>query len=171
MLLLHIGAFQLGLQDQGTTAWHRLTPQTRVLVALLMVFATVLTPQGHWGTWATYAGSIAGLIGLSQTRLVLLIQRVAVEAVFVGVVLLGTLFHPGGTVFWQWGGLQISTTGLTLLGSISCKVLLCLSMLNLLVLTTAQPELLQALTVLKLPPLLVAILASMTRYLSVLIES
>ena len=56
------------------------------------------------------------------------------------------------------------------LGSVSFKAVLCLLMLNILVMTTAIADLLDALTALKMPPLLVAILNSMYRYLGVLIN-
>jgi cobalt/nickel transport system permease protein len=169
-MLLHIGAFQLDADSGLSTAWHRLTPQTRILCAMLFVFATTLTPNGHWVTWLIYGLGLVTIILLSQVTLSILLKRVAVESSFIGVVLLGTLFRGGGTVVWHWGWLQITTTGLTVLGSVSCKALLCLLMLNLLVITTSIPHLLHALVSLKVPPLLVAILASMYRYIGVLID-
>jgi cobalt/nickel transport system permease protein len=56
------------------------------------------------------------------------------------------------------------------LGSVTLKAVLSLLLLNLLVLTTSIPVLLQALVALRVPSLLVAILASMYRYIAVLIE-
>jgi cobalt/nickel transport system permease protein len=99
-----------------------------------------------------------------------LLKRIAVEFAFVGVVLLGTLFREGGEVLWSWGVLKITTVGLTVLGSVTLKALLSLMMLNVLTLTTSIPALLNALVALRTPPLLVAILASMYRYINVLIE-
>jgi cobalt/nickel transport system permease protein len=93
-----------------------------------------------------------------------------VESAFVGVVMLGALFREGGKVLWQWGWFKITTAGLTILGSVTLKALLALLLLNVLTLTTSVPALLHALTALKMPPLLVAILESMYRYLAVLIE-
>ncbi len=169
-MLLHISSFQLDIDSQRASPWHQLVPQTRVLCALLFVFATALTPNGHWWTWTIYAIGLAIGIRLSRSTLSVLLKRVAIESTFLGVVLLGTLFRQGGTVLWQWGSLQITTLGLMILGSVAFKALLCLLMLNLLVLTTPVPALLNALIVLKVPPLLVAILASMYRYIAVLIE-
>jgi cobalt/nickel transport system permease protein len=169
-MLLHIGAFQLDISSQGSTPWHKLTPQTRVLCAILYVFATALTLNERWLTWLIYAVGLVGLIILSRAALTVLLKRVAVESSFIGVVLLGTLFRGGGTVLWHWGWLQITSEGLAVLGSVTVKALLCLLMMNLLVLTTSVPALLRALTKLKMPPLLVAIFASMYRYLGVLIE-
>ncbi|MGA7935622.1 MAG: cobalt ECF transporter T component CbiQ [Kovacikia sp.] len=170
MLLLHIGAFHLDVDSRRQTPWHTLAPQTRILCVLLLLLAIVLTPHGNWWTWAFYGAGILGVLLVSQITLVVLLRRLAVESAFIGVVLLGTLFREGGEVLWQWGWLKITTVGLTILGSVTLKALMALVLLNILTLTTSVPALLQALTVLKMPELLVAILASMYRYIAVLIE-
>ncbi|MBI4780474.1 MAG: cobalt ECF transporter T component CbiQ [Oscillatoriophycideae cyanobacterium NC_groundwater_1537_Pr4_S-0.65um_50_18] len=169
-MLLHIGAFQLDVNSQGVSSWHRLAPRTRVLCAILFVFATALTPNARWETWLVYGGGLMSLIVSSRATLSILLKRVAIESSFIGVVLLGTLFREGGTVLWQWGWLQITSEGLVILGSVTVRALLCLLMLNFLVLTTSISALLHALATLKMPPLLIAILASMYRYIGVLIE-
>ncbi len=168
-MLLHIGALALDVDSKQVTLWHKLAPRTRILCTLLLVFAIVLTPNGHWWTWAIYSLAVASVLLLSKVTFSVLLQRLAVEFGFVGVVLLGTLFRGGGTVLWAWGPLQITTVGLTVLGSVTLKALLSLLMLNLLTLTTSVPALLNALIELRTPPLLVAILASMYRYIGVLI--
>jgi len=170
MLLLHVGAFSLDTDSQRQTPWHCLTPQTRILCTLLLLFAIVLTPNGHWYTWAIYGIFVGGLLLLSQVTFSVLLKRLMVESAFAGVVILGTLFRDGGDVLWQWGWLRITTEGLTILGSVTIKTLLSLLLLNTLTLTTAIPALLNALIVLRVPPLLVAILASMYRYIGVLTE-
>ena len=168
-MLLHVGAFHLDIDSKKATSWHKLAPRTRILCTLLMVFAIVLTPDGHWWTWAIYGLALVGLILISRVTLPVLLKRVAVESVFISVVLLGTLFRGGGKVLWAWGPLKITTVGLIVLGSVTLKALLSLVLLNLLTLTTSIPALLNALMELKTPPLLVAILASMYRYINVLI--
>ncbi|KAM3095898.1 cobalt ECF transporter T component CbiQ [Phormidesmis sp. 146-12] len=170
MLLLHIGAIHLDVDSQRKTPWHALTPKTRILCVLLLLLAIVLTPNGRWWTWAIYGSAVAIALLVSQITFSVLLKRVAVESAFVSVVLLGTLFREGGTILWQWGFLKITTTGLMILGSVVTKALLSLLLLNILTLTTSVPALLQALTELKTPPLLVAILESMYRYIAVLID-
>lgn len=168
-MLLHVGAFKLDVDSKQTTPWHSLAPRTRVLCTLLSVFAIALTPNGHWWTWAIYGLGVLAVISLSRVTLPALLKRVAVEFAFVGVVLLGTLFRSGGKVLWSWGPLQITSVGLTVLGSVTLKALLSLLMVNVLTLTTSIPALLHALVALRTPSLLVAIMASMYRYISVLI--
>ena len=169
-MLLHIGAFHLDVDSQRVSLWHRLAPKTRVVCTLLLLFAIALTPNGRWWSWGIYALGIGIVILGSRVTLSILVQRVAVESVFISVVLLGTLFRAGGDVLWQWGWLQITTEGLLVLGSVAFKGLLSLLIANVLVLTTSVPALLNALTELRIPPLLVAIMASMYRYVAVLVS-
>lgn len=169
-MLLHIGKLHLDINSKQSTLWHYLAPHTRLICSLLIVFATALTPNGRWWTWAIYGVGILGIIILSRVTLLVLIKRIAVEFTFIGVVILGTLFRDGGTILWAWGFLKITTVGLTILGSVTIKALLSLLMMNVLTLTTSITALLNALVALRTPPLLVAILASMYRYINVLIN-
>jgi cobalt/nickel transport system permease protein len=170
MLLLHLGAFHLDRDSQKATFWNSLAPRTRLLCVLLLVFAIALTPNGRWLTWGVYGLGVLVLVILSCVAKKVLIGRIVLEFAFIGVVLLGTLFREGGAVVWSWGILKITTEGLTVLGSVTIKALLSLIVLNILTLTTSVPALLDALTSLRVPPLLVAVLASMYRYLYVLIK-
>lgn len=154
-----------------TNSWTRLTPQTRLLISFLMVFAIALTPIGHWSTWAFYGIGLFLLTVLSRVKLNALVLRMGIEFLFVAMLLLGTVFHSEGSVIWQWGWLKVTTMGLALLGSTASKLFLSLWMLNLLVLTATVPELLQGLKALKVPSLFILIVASMHRYLSVLIHA
>lgn len=153
---------------QKSTFWHSLAPRTRVLCAGLLVLAIASTPNARWWTWAIYSATFISLALISRVTWRVLLKRVAVEFAFIATVLLGTLFHSGGEVIWQWGPVQITSAGLTVLGSVTFKALLCLLVLNLLTLTTPIPALLQSLIQLRVPPLLVAILASMYRYIGIL---
>jgi len=53
---------------------------------------------------------------------------------------------------------------------VALKMLLSLTMVNILILTTPIPALLHAIATLRVPPLLVAIMASMYRYIAVLAD-
>jgi cobalt/nickel transport system permease protein len=169
-MLLHIGAFRLDIDSLRASPWHALTPGTRVICTLVLVFAIALTPNGQWLTWLVYGIGVGAIALLSRITWSELLKRVGVEFIFVGVVLLGTLFRPGGAVVWQWGWLRVTTEGLTVLASVTLKMVLSLVMLNILVLTTSVSNLLHGLAALRVPSLLIAILASMFRYLTVLVD-
>ena len=148
--------------------WNQVSVHIRLLCTLLLVIAIALTPIGKWWTWAWYGLPVLMILYWSQVDLGILAKRMAIELLFASVVLVGVLFRGGGTVVWQWGWLQITTNGLIVLGSISIKSFLSLLLLNILTLSTPIPSLLQALIILKMPPLLVSIMASMYRYIAVL---
>ncbi|MGK7938715.1 MAG: cobalt ECF transporter T component CbiQ [Crocosphaera sp.] len=167
-MLLQIHSFLDKHQKKPRTIWHLLSSQTRVLCSFIWVFAIALTPNGQWKTWGVYGIGVLFLLCISRVSWIRLLSRVIVEFLFVGVVLLGTLFRPEGEVIWSWGILQITTTGVMVLGSVTIKVILSLLVLNILILTTAISDLFTALLALKMPPLLVAIMASMYRYIDVL---
>jgi cobalt/nickel transport system permease protein len=174
-MLFHVGGFHSHINDGNGSGsksglWNSLAIQTKLICTLLAVCAITLTANGRWLTWLVYGLALIGLMAISQVSLSKVIKRIAIESAFLSVVLLGTLFRGGGEVLWAWGGLQISTEGLLILGSVSSKALLSLLVLNILTLTTSIPTLLNGLVVLRTPPLLVAILASMYRYIYVLLD-
>jgi cobalt/nickel transport system permease protein len=172
MLLLHIGTFDF-VTDKDLhpdTVWHGLAPQMRLLCAAISVFTIALTPNGQWLTWLLYGVLLSFVVYLSQVNLLVLAKRMAVESAFISLILLGTLFRGGGNLVWSWGWLQITTHGLTILASVSIKAFLSLFVLNILTLSTSLPLLLYALSSLGIPALLVAILASMCRYIGVLVD-
>ncbi len=148
--------------------WQQTSVHIRLLCTLLLVMAIALTPIGKWWTWAWYGLPVLIILYWSQVDLGILAKRMAIELLFANVIFLGVLFRSGGTVVWQWGWLQITTNGLTILGSVSIKSFLSLLLLNILTLSTPIPSLLQALIILKMPPLLVSIMAAMYRYMAVL---
>jgi cobalt/nickel transport system permease protein len=90
--------------------------------------------MGRWWTWALYATVTLPILYWSKVDLGILAKRMAIELMFMGVILLGTLFRGGGNVLWQWGWLQITTNGLMILGSVSIKAFLSLLLLNILTL-------------------------------------
>jgi cobalt/nickel transport system permease protein len=169
-MLFHIGAFHIDIDSRRESFWHELAPHTRVLCAVGMVFAIALTPNGRWWTWGIYGVAVLSLILASRVTLPVLLHRVAVEFVFIGVVILGTLFRDGGEVYWSWGIFRVTSEGLAALGSVALKALLSLLTVNVLVLTTSIADLLRAFVTLKMPPLLVAIIASMVRYIALLVD-
>jgi cobalt/nickel transport system permease protein len=149
---------------------NTIAPTTRIVCTLIMVIAIVATPDAHWLTWLIYGCGIIVLLGMSQVDLFKLYQRLAVESIFVSVSVLGILFRDGEGIVWQWGFLKITLTGLLVFGSVLCKLGLTLVLMNLLTLTIPIPVLLQNLSILRVPPLLIAILGSMYRYLDLLVE-
>jgi cobalt/nickel transport system permease protein len=169
-MVFHIQALRLNRTSYPLPFWQQLTPQTRILCLAIATVANVITPNSQWLTWGLYGVLVLAVIALSRVSWSLLLSRLAIELAFLIVILLGTLFRGGGEVVWAWGIFRITSEGLTVLGSVTAKVIISLLWANLLTLTTPIPQLLQALLVLRFPPILVAIMASMHRYLNLLID-
>lgn len=169
-MLLHIPLFSLDTNSYQTTQWTKLTPQTRLFCALVMVFSIVLTSETQGRNFLLYGGFILGLITISQITLKTLLKRITIESLFIATILLGTLFTEGKTICFQWYGLTITKEGILLLFMTFSKALLCLCILNILTMTTSVNDLLKGLTALKVPPIIISIIAGMMRYLEVLIE-
>lgn len=173
--MLHSHSHSLHSHSEYHTQNHShsnniISPTIRIVCTLIMVIAIVVTPDAHWLTWLIYGCGITVLLGVSQVDVFKLCQRLAVESVFVSVSVLGILFRDGNGIVWQWGLLKITITGLFIFGSVLCKLVLTLVLMNLLTLTMPVPILLQSLTILRVPPLLISILGSMYRYLDLLVE-
>ncbi|MBD2188009.1 cobalt ECF transporter T component CbiQ [Pseudanabaena mucicola] len=171
-MLLHIPLIETCdrnlAKDARLNIWTSLTVHTRLLCVFLLVFAIALTPMGRWWTWAIYGVITLPILYWSHVDLQILGKRMAIESAFMSVILLGTLFRDGGEVVWQWEGFKITTQGLIVLGSVSIRAFLSLLLLNILTISISIPLLLQSLVILRMPPLLVSILASMYRYMGVL---
>ncbi len=150
--------------------WQRITPQVRVIAVLLVLLAVVFTPNGRWASWLCYGLGLGVSLIIARVPWRILLSRLAIESLFLGVLLLGSLLQRGGPVVWQWGVLQITENGLLVLGSVACRASLSLLVLNLLVITTPIPVLIDALVALHTPRLLVAIILSMYRYMNLLLE-
>lgn len=169
-MLLHIHTPHLHLTPPPRSLWNQLHPQVQVVGILLFVCAIALTPNFRWLTWSIYAVAGLVLLAIASVSIKALLKRLALEWIFVCTIALGAIFNPQGTILWQWGWLQITTIGVLIFASVLIKALLSLLLINILVLTLSTPDLLAALSGLGVPPLFIAIAASMNRYLSVLIE-
>ncbi|AGY60155.1 cobalt ECF transporter T component CbiQ [Gloeobacter kilaueensis] len=170
MIWLHVPTFSLAACAQGDSFWHRLQPGVRLACTLLWVLGVVLLPEASWTFWGVYAAGLLVLVLVSGISPGTLVRRLAVELLFVGVLLLTILFSGRGAVLVQWGPLTIAAASLTTFLSVLVRAVLSLWLLNVLTLTTPAPNLLQALAGFGCPPLLVRVIESMLRYVAVFLD-
>lgn len=134
---------------------HRLSATGKLLGALAFVVIVVLLPRGAWAGFAGAAALLVAAAALSRVPPARLLARLLlVEPFAVGVALL-SLFQPGG-----------AQVVLALLARSN----LCLFCFVLLGATTRLTDLLHALLRLRVPALLVTILALTYRYVALLVE-
>ena len=134
---------------------HRAPPGLKLALALATVVTSVVTPLSLW--WAFVAISVLLSAAALASRVppsFLLRRLVLLEPLAAGVAILSA-FQPGGA-------------GIAL--SILVRSTLCLATMVLLTSTTPFADLLRALRALRVPDLLVTVLALMYRYLFVLVD-
>lgn len=127
----------------------------RLLVALAFVVAVVLLPRDAWAAFGVAAALLIALAALSRVPPSRLLARLLLAEPFaVGVALL-SLFQPEGTRIFL---------------ALLARSTLCLFCFVLLGATTRVTDLLDALLRLRVPALLVTVLALTHRYLALLLE-
>lgn len=149
---------------------HRLDPRVKVVVALAFILSVALLPEAAWLAYGAAAVLILAATLAAGLSPWLVVRRSLLGLPFL-LAAVTVLFTVPGRAVWSgpWG-LEVTDGGLVRFGSIVLRSLLSLSAAVLLTATTRFPDVLHALRHLKVPAVLVAIIAFMYRYLFVLVE-
>ncbi|MCL4267422.1 MAG: cobalt ECF transporter T component CbiQ [Anaerolineae bacterium] len=152
---------------------HWLDPRLKVVTVVIFILATVLLPDGAWLGFALSWLVVLAFTWLARLPYGLVFKRSLVIIPFL-LAALTVLFNvPGTAVFtWQIGPLTLTITdaGLVRFVSILIRGWLAVQMAILLTAVTPFPDLMHALTHLRVPAILVSIISFMYRYLFVLAE-
>jgi cobalt/nickel transport system permease protein len=157
----------------GDSPVHRLDPRVKVGVALLVILSNALLPDGAWPAFlltfglVLLAGTVAGLGPWFAVRRSFVALPFALAAVSVIVAMPGQPLAAWAVGPWT---LVPTDAGLIRFASIVARSLLSVQAAILLTATTPFPDLLHALRHLRVPPIIVAIIAFMYRYLFVLTD-
>jgi len=143
-------------------------PSVYLLASLLILLAIALTRTGAWLTLAWYGLGLLIYYGVNWANIRLAWQSLTVEYLFLNVMILSNGLATQGTRLWQWGWLSITWERLMITGTVSLKCLLSLMVIHCLLGSLTQQQIFQALLGLRVPPLLVAVMESMLRYLELL---
>ena len=150
---------------------HRLSPIVKMVVALLLIFSNALFPDGAWLGFAISWGIIFALTLLAKLAWNYTLKRsfIVLPFALAGISVLFSL--PGKTLtIWQLGSFELILTdaGLLHFESILVRSWLSVQFAILLVATTTFPDLIHALEHLRLPKMLVTVIAFLYRYVTVL---
>ena len=168
---MHVNTFDR--YEQRHSPIHLLDPRVKVVMTVLFIVGNVLLPDGTWlgfvAAWGMvllvgWLGRLSAVYTFKRSFIVLPFTLAAVTVMF-------TL--PGeALVSWPMGSrtLTISDVGLIRFVSIVIRSWLSVQMAILLTATTQFPDLMHALTHLRVPKILVSIIAFMYRYLFVLAD-
>ena len=155
---------------EGASAVHRLDPRVKVLVALGFILGVALLPDAAWMAYGAAALLIAAATVAARLSPGLVVRRSLLGLPFL-LAAVTVLFTVPGQALWSgpWG-LALTDAGLMRFGSIVARSLLSIAAAVLLTATTRFPDVLHALRHLRVPAVLVGIIAFMYRYLFVLVE-
>lgn len=148
---------------------HRLDPRVKVVAVVAFIVSVAVLPDGAWGAMAAAWGLV--LLAALAARLSpwLVIRRSLLGLPFL-LAAVTVLLLPGRVVWDGPWGLDVTDVGLARFGSIVARSLISLQAAVLLTAATRFPDILHALRHLRVPVVLVAIIAFMYRYLFVLVE-
>jgi cobalt/nickel transport system permease protein len=152
------------------SAVHRLDPRVKVLATLAFIVSVALLPDGAWPVYGAAAALLTVVSLTARLSLGLVIRRSLAGLPFLLAAVTVLFSVPGASVWEGPWGLSITDAGLVRFGSIVARSLISIAAAVLLTATTRFPDILHALRHLKVPAVLVSIIAFMYRYLFVLVD-
>ena len=154
---------------ERASAVHRLDPRVKVVVALAFIIAVALLPDGAWMAFTVAFALVMAATLAARLSPWLVIRRSLLGLPFL-LAAVTVLFIPGRVIWTGPLGLEITDAGLARFLSIVARSLVSIQAAVLLTAATRFPDILHALRHLRVPAVLVAIIAFMYRYLFVLVE-
>jgi cobalt/nickel transport system permease protein len=154
-----------------TSLVHQLDARVKLIVAILFILATALTPDGTWLAYGLLAALVLGVIVISQLGVGFVQRRAAVALPFALAAVTVAFSTPGRSLLamqvFRWE-VTVTDAGLVRFISILLKSWLSVQMAVVLTASTRFPALLQAMRSLRLPKILVSIIGFTYRYLFVI---
>ncbi|MEK9883669.1 MAG: cobalt ECF transporter T component CbiQ [Acidimicrobiaceae bacterium] len=147
---------------------HRLSPEAKLVAVVAVVVVIAMTPRREMVAFALYAVGAWAIIATTKIGVLTYLKRLSVIIPFVMFALIVPFIGGGESV--RVLGVSLSVDGLWATWNILAKAGLGATMSIALSATTPVAELLHGMTRLKVPRLLVAIIAFMLRYIDVLVE-
>ncbi|MGF1597036.1 MAG: cobalt ECF transporter T component CbiQ [Acidimicrobiales bacterium] len=154
------------LHVPGTSPVHRLAPAAKLVGLLVFVVTVAITPRRAVAAFAVDAAIVAAVVVVARLPVMVIARRLVVVVPFLGAAVLVPFVAEGNDVVVA--GVTVSSEGLWATWNITAKALLGASASIVMAATTPLPDVLQGLTQLRVPAVLVAIAAFMFRYLDVI---
>lgn len=152
------------------TRIHNLDPRVKIVLAVVYIVSNALLPIGAWWAYAASLAFVVCLALMAKFSLKTLFTRSLIVVPFLLAAVTVIFNIPGKTIWTGPWGITATDAGIVRFLSIFIRSWLSVNMAVLLTATTQFPDLLHALRHLKVPAILVAVLAFMYRYLFVLTD-
>ena len=165
---MHVNTFDR--YEARNSIIHRLDPRVKVVVTLLFILSNALLPDGAWLGFMLALLLVLSLTAAARLSPWFVIRRSFIVLPFALAAVTVIFSLPGTTVWTGPWGITASDTGLIRFASIMARSLVSVQAAIWLTATTPFPDILHALRHLRMPGILVAIIAFMYRYLFVLAD-
>ena len=151
----------------GDTVVHRLAAHIKIVATFAFVVAVAVTPRQRVEVFAVGAACVVALVALARIPVRVWLTRCAVILPFMTMAILVPLV--GGGEQTEVVGVSLSVDGLWAAFNIVAKAFIGASASIVLAATTPVTELLEGFTRLRVPRVLISIVAFMIRYLDLLV--
>ncbi len=162
---VHAGGVH-GLHLPGSTPVHRLVPEAKLLGLTAFVVAAAVTPRHAVPVLLVDGAVLVAVAAIARIPVATFLTRLAVIAPFVLAALVIPFVADGPTT--SVAGASLSTEGLWATWNVIAKATLGAGAAIVMSATTPLPSMIDGLSRLRLPHVLVAIVAAMVRYLDLL---
>ena len=159
------------LYQTATSPIHTLNPRVKIASTIAFILSCVLLPDGNWILFAISWGIIVLITLISGVKLSFILKRslIAIPFTLMAITVIFTIpGEPLSKINIFGLNLTITMEGLIRFASIMLRAWLSVQATILLTATTTFPDLAHGLRHLYIPPILIAILSFMYRYLFVL---
>lgn len=134
----------------GNSFIHRMDPRAKLLLSFYFVLVVFIA--NNWLGYLFLTLVTLGCISLSKVKLTVFINGLKPLFVLILITIIMQLFFTsGGHVYWQWGILALTSTGITASVLITIRFILIIFMSTLLTLTTTPMAIADAMTSLLRP--------------------
>jgi cobalt/nickel transport system permease protein len=157
----------------GATILHQLDPRVKLMITLLFILANVLLSDGSWISFMYGWLLICYVCLIAKISLTYLLKRSIIALPFALAAITVIINVPGEIILTMQPGnlvLNVTDAGIIRFVSILLRSWLSVQAAILLVSTTPFPDLIHGLRHLRVPKIIVSIIAFMYRYLFVLVD-
>lgn len=162
----HLHAYSFERYSEIVSFFHQLDSRVKLISILVLIVTIVLTPPLPMAAFAVYAVIIFALMSLSRLPWSFVLKRSLVIIPFVLFVVMFAPFMKNSTSFGSYdlGIIKLQVFGLVVAWNALIKAWLSVMLLIILTTSTRFSELLQALTWMKMPPIIVAMISFIYRF-------
>lgn len=156
------------LHVPGTSRIHRLAPAPKLIGLLALVTTVALTPRRAVAAFAVYVVVVVGLVAVARLPARTVVSRLVVVVPFLVFAVVVPFIGTGDQV--EVLGLSLSEEGLWAAFGVAAKALIGATAAIVFAATTPVPDVVGALSELRVPSVIVGIVAFMFRYLDLIVD-